>query len=310
MILDDSTIENLLEISDLLKINNNYEIEYTLKQLKGRKKSTNITFSKRKDLLHGVCPDILNFDKKLIIKRVNEAFCITNFDSEVIAQQLTLISHNLYSKIDYLELLNACWTKKNKNIAAPNIMKLIERFNTFTLWILEEILSYDRKVNRVKVLEKFIRVADECRKLNNFNDCVNITSALNNYIMKKLKKTWKMLNSESVKIFNSLNEFCSYDKNYLNLRTELDKCKNKPCVPYLGILLKDLAFLEEGQKYIKDDYLINIHKILRVAKTINIFDQFKTQVYFIKSDPELFVLYEPSPKTEDELEAYCNKLGK
>lgn len=50
--------------------------------------------------------------------------------SEVeVARQLTLVTHFLYRKITYEELLNSQWTKYEKSIRAPNITKLIERFN-------------------------------------------------------------------------------------------------------------------------------------------------------------------------------------
>ena len=81
-------------------------------------------------------------------------FDILEWSALDIARQLTIITFEIYNKIKPSELVNCSWTKKNKHITSPNILKLIYRSNTLYLWIIEEILSYDRKVFRYKVIEK------------------------------------------------------------------------------------------------------------------------------------------------------------
>jgi son of sevenless-like protein len=224
-----------------------------------------------------------------------------------IAKQLTLISNNLFSKVEYKEFLNTNWTKKEKYLLAPNIMKIIERFNNLSLFIMEEVLAYDKKKHRAGVIEKFIDVAFECKNINNFNDCMTIISSLNSYIVKGLNKTWKVLNKQSSALFNNLNEFCSYEGNYANIRAEL--LTQKPCVPYLGLILKDLAFIEEGPKYINCDNLINLEKINKVAEVINFFLSHKNKSYSFKPVPQLLILSNPQPMGEDEIENLANKIG-
>ena len=67
-------------------------------------------------------------------------------------------------------------------------MQCIDRFNKLSLWIIEEILSYDKSSLRSKVIEKFILVAHECFLIYNFNDCFNIITALVNPLIKCLRK--------------------------------------------------------------------------------------------------------------------------
>ena len=47
-------------------------------------------------------------------------------------------------------------------------------------------------------------------------------------------------------------------------------------IPYLGMLLRDLAFNEESSKYIINGVLINLEKIEKVQKIIDKFFRFKT----------------------------------
>lgn len=281
-------------IHDIFTQESNYDVEYSIKQLKGRKKSSGVvTF---KSVSH-------------IPKQISEIFNILEWDELEVARQLTITSNKLFSKIEYKELLNSRWTKKDKNKLSPNVINLIDRFNKLSLWMIEEILSYDKKRMRAAAIEKFIRIANECKNLNNFNDCVNITQALNMYVVKKLEKTWKALNANVIPLFEKLQEICSYDMKYKRLRDEMKNCIGKPCVPYLGVLLNELASLEEGPKYLKNDSLVNIDKICSVYKAIEFFFKFKLQAYLFRPVDELTLLSDLQPKNEDELEALADKIG-
>ena len=73
-------------------------------------------------------------------------------------------------------------------------MTLIDRSNTLFLWIIEEILSYDKKSSRIKIVEKMIIIAMYLKKMQNYEDLVNIVAALNSHIIRNLEKTLDRLN--------------------------------------------------------------------------------------------------------------------
>ncbi len=178
--------------------------------------------------------------------------------------------------------------------------------------MLEEILSYDKKRMRAAALAKFVSIANECRKLKNFNDCMNIVCTLNNYILKGMKKTWKVMHKEVFPMIEELNKFCSHENNYGNMREEMLESVGYPCVPYLGMLLKELAFIDEGPKYTKnveDNVLINLHKINGVGKAIDFFFQFNNQAYLYRPIEKLAILANLHPKTEQQIEDMANKIG-
>ena len=70
---------------------------------------------------------------------------------------------------------------------------------------MEEMLSYDKKKIRAAILEKMIKVAIECKNICNFNDCVNIISTLNNFVIKSMTKTWLVMDQECCKWLEQLN---------------------------------------------------------------------------------------------------------
>ncbi len=273
----------------------NYDIDYNLKMSKGRKKSTGI----------------LSFRTEANVpKFLSNFFNILEWEETEIAKQLTLHSHKLFANIEYKELLSAAWTKRDKYTMSPNVMKFIERFNKMSYWLIEEILSYDKKKIRAQAIFKFLNVAMECKKLNNFNDCASIFCGVSNWIIKDLKKTWSVMPEEALKIYEELSEFCSMNNNFKNQRTELENASGKACLPNLMLLFKDLAFLEEGSKYLKSEFLINLQKIQKVHNEISFFLNFQSSAYCIKRIEELDILADLHPKSEDQLSYMASQIGK
>lgn len=195
-----------------------------------------------------------------------------------IAKKLTDITNSLIGKISSKELIPL---SKPKEITAPHVYQLISRSNKLNLFIIEEILSYDHKPIRAKVIEKFIAVAESLYMMNNFNDLLIVVCALNSFIIQKnIEKSWNLVSTKYKTSFNNLKDFVTFEDSYKNIREMTLKCaeNNLSFTPYIGITLKRLAFLEEKSKYLKDNELINIEKILLVEKVINEFMDYKRLV--------------------------------
>jgi hypothetical protein len=281
------------QIYEIFEQDTTYDIEYLINRLviKKKKPCVKLKISKLPELKSNI-------------------FDVNEWDPIIIARQLSDYSHKLFSKIEYNELLMTSWTKADKLNVSPNVVKFIERFDKISLWVVEEILSYDKKSRRAKAIESFINISMECKNLKNFNDCRNILSGVNHFIIQNLHKTWKKVGEKSLETFKSLNDFCSYVKNYKQMREELKLSLGDPCVPYLGLLLMKLAFIEEGPKYIDKGKLMNVEKIMKVNKEISFFFEFKSQLYNFNPIEYLNILYVPKPLTEKELEILADKLGK
>jgi hypothetical protein len=58
-------------------------------------------------------------------------------------------------------------------------------------WIATEIVKPDLKY-RIKTLTLWIKVAAECKKMNNFNGVMEILAALGLSCVSRLKKTWRV----------------------------------------------------------------------------------------------------------------------
>ena len=69
---------------------------------------------------------------KSIIPR-GKNFGLDDLDPVEIARQLTLIDYELFQRIRPSEFNNLAWTKKNKEVDAPNLIRMIRRFND--VWV-------------------------------------------------------------------------------------------------------------------------------------------------------------------------------
>ena len=137
---------------------------------------------------------------------------------------------------------------------------------------------------------------------------VAINSALNNYIITGLKKTNNELGKEKKELLKKISKFCRYQGNYKKLREDMKSLgPTEYYIPYLGMILKDLAFYEENSKYLVDDVLINFEKLENVQIAVSEFFNFKNindkENYNIPEELNFF------EKLEDLKEADLEKLA-
>lgn len=124
-------------------------------------------------------------------------------------------------------------------------------------------------------MSRFIMVATYTNSHNDFNTTTQIIAALNFASIKRLKKTWKLLDPKVHAKFMELNSFISVKNNYGLYRKKLKRVVG-PTLPYLGICCNDLFFIEESEPScvkVTDDKnqqweLIRLTKIYTIERII------------------------------------------
>uniref|UniRef100_A0A8C8AQQ5 Ras protein specific guanine nucleotide releasing factor 2 n=1 Tax=Otus sunia TaxID=257818 RepID=A0A8C8AQQ5_9STRI len=218
--------------------------------------------------------------------------CFETLSAMELAEQITLLDHVVFRSIPYEEFLGQGWMKVDKNERTPYIMKTSQHFNDMSNLVASQIMNYADVSSRANSIEKWVAVADICRCMHNYNGVLEITSALNRSAIYRLKKTWGKVSKQS-----------------------LCDC-NPPAVPYLGMYLTDLAFIEEGTPNFTDEGLVNFSKMRMISHIIREIRQFQQTSYRIEHqqkvthyllDKTLIIdedtLYELSLKIEPRLPA-------
>uniref|UniRef100_A0A8C8MJC6 Ras protein specific guanine nucleotide releasing factor 1 n=1 Tax=Oncorhynchus tshawytscha TaxID=74940 RepID=A0A8C8MJC6_ONCTS len=185
----------------------------------------------------------------------------------------------------YREFFGQGWMKNDKTERTPYIMKTTKHFNDISNLIATEILRCDDVTTRVAVMEKWVAVADICRCLHNYNAVLEITSSLNRSSVFRLKKTWLKVSKQTKTVIDKLQKLVSSEGRFKNLREALKNC-DPPCVPYLGMYLTDLAFIEEGTPNYTEDKLVNFSKMRMISHIIREIRQFQQTAYKIDHQPK------------------------
>ncbi|XP_073917733.1 ras-specific guanine nucleotide-releasing factor 1 [Castor canadensis] len=204
-----------------------------------------------------------------------------NHSALEIAEQLTLLDHLVFKKIPYEEFFGQGWMKLEKNERTPYIMKTTKHFNDISNLIASEIIRNEDVNARVSAIEKWVAVADICRCLHNYNAVLEITSSMNRSAIFRLKKTWLKVSKQTKALIDKLQKLVSSEGRFKNLREALKNC-DPPCVPYLGMYLTDLAFIEEGTPNYTEDGLVNFSKMRMISHIIREIRQFQQTAYKIE----------------------------
>ncbi|KAK9472304.1 ras guanine nucleotide exchange factor domain-containing protein [Dipodascopsis tothii] len=212
----------------------------------------------------------------------------TYIDALEIARQLTLLESKLYGRIKHLECLNRAWNDGKGTRSAEHIKSLIRSSNQLTNWVAYSILTQADMKKRVNVIKHFIMVAENCRQLNNFSSMTSIISALFSSTIHRLRRTWENVPQRFHTILDNLNALMNSSRNFRDYRDML-KFVNPPCVPFFGVYLTDLTFIEDGNTDMVVDQpnMINFSKRTKSAAVIRAIQQYQSVPYALKLVPEL-----------------------
>ncbi|KAG0262935.1 hypothetical protein BG011_009531 [Mortierella polycephala] len=180
------------------------------------------------------------------------------FRSEMVAQQLCLIERELLDQVQWYELIDAGWVTKEParmtsdhavnpksrdgaNEPPPEapspdataaafqdaqsgikdragVKRLVDRFNLTCQWVTSEIILTRDLDMRVRVVEKFIRIAQTCYNHSNFSSLMQLMLGLQAHSVSRLRRTWSRVRAREISIMQDLVEFTSPFHNWKHIR--------------------------------------------------------------------------------------------
>eukprot|EP01117_Protostelium_nocturnum_P002759 TRINITY_DN1367_c0_g1_i2.p1 TRINITY_DN1367_c0_g1~~TRINITY_DN1367_c0_g1_i2.p1 ORF type:complete len:1509 (+),score=632.54 TRINITY_DN1367_c0_g1_i2:215-4741(+) len=241
-----------------------------------------------KELLRGDCPGTTSLYRFLVdpipttansssessSKGVQTSFNDIN-DALLIAQQLTLIEYQILKFTRSQEFLKQAWNKSEKNTKAPHVLRYIYWFNRVSLIVATDILKCPTPEERSVVIGKWINVGVKLSELHNYSAVMEVISALHSAAVSRLQQSWAFLPSDLMDSFSSLTTLMSPNENFKQYRAACKRARTT-CIPYLGLQLQDLTFMDDANSdYLGEEdntkHIINYEKLKMITKRIKEF---------------------------------------
>eukprot|EP01104_Vermistella_antarctica_P014558 TRINITY_DN460_c0_g3_i1.p1 TRINITY_DN460_c0_g3~~TRINITY_DN460_c0_g3_i1.p1 ORF type:complete len:1428 (+),score=393.76 TRINITY_DN460_c0_g3_i1:424-4707(+) len=235
----------------------------------------------------------------IIPKTMSTNTSLIHIDELELARQLTVKVALSFSKLKQTEFFNQCWSKVRTQYRCPNVMALIDHFNDTAAMVPSAIIDERKLKDRVKLYNKFIMVAQQLLKLKNFHSLTAIISGLNNAAVTRLKYTKSKLPKRSVELLNDMEKLTNMEGSYKRLRDHLAE-SSPPAVPYLGVYLMDLTFIEDGNPDMIGN-LINFEKRKFVYRVITIIQKFQHTPYNLKEVNLIQEIIKRCPKYDEKM---------
>jgi hypothetical protein len=170
---------------------------------------------------------------------------ILAYDSQILAQQLTLIEKAALSEIDWKDLVDMGWS--NDSRSAPNwaeylsardrkgIDLVVARFNLMVKWVLSEIVLTRSVYERARTVTKYIHVAAHARRVRNYSTMLQIALALSSIDCTRLLKTWKLVAPAEKRLLKEMESLIQPIRNFHDLRVEMESANlQEGCIPFVG----------------------------------------------------------------------------
>ncbi|KAK4062665.1 uncharacterized protein Triagg1_9783 [Trichoderma aggressivum f. europaeum] len=207
---------------------------------------------------------------------------ILDFDPLELARQLTIMQMTIFCAILPEELLASQWMKKG-GVNAPNVKAMSSMSTDLSNMVAETILHHTELKKRAAVIKQWIKIAQQFLELNNYDGLMSIICTLNSSTISRLRKTWDTISQKRKDSLRQLQDIVEPGQNNKVLRAKLQN-HVPPCLPFLGMYLTDLTFVDIGNASTKQVAegdgaegltVVNFDKHTRTAKIIGELQRFQ-----------------------------------
>ncbi|KAG2010086.1 cell division control protein 25 [Coprinopsis cinerea AmutBmut pab1-1] len=226
-----------------------------------------------------------------IIPRANKKMRFVDIDPLEAARQLTILESELFQRIRPFECLKRVRERKAEHM--DNIAIVIQTSNKIADWVADLVLSKQDPWKRAQIVRHFISIADRCRHLKNFSTMVAIISGLSSPPIRRLKQTWEHVNQRSMKELAACEGIIDSNKNFSNYR-KLMASMTPPCIPFIGVFLSTLQFIQDGNPDNHPNGRINFRKRQKFAEVISDTKRWQSHSYNLQRVPVIMDFIEDS----------------
>lgn len=218
---------------------------------------------------------------------------ILDFDPLELARQFTIKESRIFCSILPEELLATEWMKKSGSMAV-NVRAMSTLSTDLANLVADSILQLEDPKKRAAVIKQWVKIANKCLELANYDSLIAVVCALNTSNIIRLERTWSSVSSKTKSLLEQLKGIVDVSRNYAVLRQRL-RNHVPPCLPFVGTYLTDLTFVDVGNQTTRQlageggeesRAVINFDKHMKTAKIISDLQRFQIPYRFVEI-PEL-----------------------
>lgn len=173
---------------------------------------------------------------------------LMNEPEEAIAKELTRIDWIMFSAIRPRDLIrhvsmNAEEKKRYKSL--ENVTRMTEHFNHIAYLVANYILLRDKPKHRALMLEKWMKIARELRKLNNYNTLGAVLAGIKGTAVHRLVATRDLVPQTTGRDFMKLEILMGTQKSHFAYRLAWENSSGER-IPYIPLHRRDLVSASEG----------------------------------------------------------------
>lgn len=218
---------------------------------------------------------------------------ILDFDPLELARQFTIKESRIFCSILPEELLATEWMKKSGSMAV-NVRAMSTLSTDLANLVADSILQLEDPKKRAAIIKQWVKIANKCLELANYDSLIAIICSLNTSTILRLERTWCSVSSKTKALLEQLKAVVDVSRNYAVLRQRLQN-HVPPCLPFVGTYLTDLTFVDVGNQTTRQllgegvaesRAVINFDKHMKTAKIISDLQRFQIPYRFVEI-PEL-----------------------
>ncbi|XP_063794322.1 ral guanine nucleotide dissociation stimulator-like 2 isoform X2 [Pseudophryne corroboree] len=239
---------------------------------------------------------------------------ILTFQASDVAEQLTCLEASLFLRVVPYECLGSVWSRRDRGgdhcERCHTVRETVRHFNRLSGAVTASCVRDPqlKPQQRARVIEKWVRVAEECWNLRNFSSVYAILSALQSTAVHRLKRVWAETSREIQRSYQEMSEVFSEQDNYARMREQLFQSQDTPdvtakrhlprakdpratgVIPYLGVLLTDLVMLDSAIRDQLENGYLNFEKRrkefeslsqIRILQTVCLGYRFRSDPHFV-----------------------------
>lgn len=170
---------------------------------------------------------------------------ILSCESQILAQQLTLVEMAALSEVDWKDLVDMNWSSGSPSTRnwvqflteeeRRGIDLVVGRFNLMVRWVVSEIVLVRTLEERASTIVKFIHTAAHAKRICNYATMLQIAIALSSTDCSRLQKTWALVPPSERRLLKDMELLIQPVRNFHDLRMEMETANlQEGCIPFVG----------------------------------------------------------------------------